>query len=448
MRQFRVKSNEINYQQMIKDLLSAVKYTSMIHGWNLHEQLNATIKSIIFRNQYNCITGGKGFRSNVKKYSADDFVNLIIEYNKSNQDSTIKNVSSKNGFYFINDNSIEYLVDKICVQYLNRYLDNISLEYPNNDIVYKPKEVIYNTPSNECRDAVLSGKQTRESYSSAICNGMMAYSDVGLIRQNQEDSYYIGVHPNNPNFKIMVVADGMGGYEGGEIASNIAVRDVIRWFESLDIREFYNRDNNEIYEKFYSEVQNINRDILNHTSGGTTLCVAIIKNDNIVTFNIGDSKGYIFENNHLVFNTLPEDAAHLANIPEPLTRFYKEGNKIYNYLGCNDYEHIPTPKRNVIQIKPDNSYKIILCSDGVTDCLGDKKIVDIASENGNVAQALVECALENESYLKHELSFFGLYDGKRINKSLYNSEIQRGKDNATAVFGEIEPKVELQGRRR
>ena len=117
---------------------------------------------------------------------------------------------------------------------------------------------------------------------------------------------------------------------------------------------------------------------------------------------------------------------------------------IYNCLGSNDtYVNC-----DIIPINPDNSYKVIICSDGVTDCLGDKKIVDIASDDGNIAQALVECALENDSYLKYELRNIGIFARRKIDESLYNSKIQKGKDNATAVFGEIEPKVQLQGRRR
>ena len=52
-------------------------------------------------------------------------------------------------------------------------------------------------------------------------------SDIGLVRQNNEDALYI-----NDRLGIYVLADGMGGHEGGEIASNIAVNTVAKILSS------------------------------------------------------------------------------------------------------------------------------------------------------------------------------------------------------------------------
>ena len=48
-------------------------------------------------------------------------------------------------------------------------------------------------------------------------------SDIGLARNNNEDSVITIIHPENPNLKLLAVADGVGGRNSGEIASNFAI---------------------------------------------------------------------------------------------------------------------------------------------------------------------------------------------------------------------------------
>ena len=444
MLQYKMIIDKSNFSEILEDLLSAVKYTSLIHDYNLHVQLKNSLYNIIVNNKYNTITSKNGYRDLVRRYNPDVYFNIVYYLACKIDKNNILNTD--NGYYNMNKDYIENIINDLCDRYLNSYIDSFEIKKTVSNTVAKPEKVIYYDPSNRLKAEIMNGVQTTLKNSSSISNGMMAYSHIGKGRDKQDDSYYIGVHPANSNFKIMVVADGMGGYSDGGIASNIAVKHIINWFENLSAREFYDSNNDNLFNSLNNEIQIINNDILNSTTGGTTLCISIIKNNNILFSNIGDSKGYVFENGNLVFNTIPEDVAHLNNVPEVLTRFYKGSNGIYNYLGCNN--HVPIPKFSAVSIRPDCSYKIILCSDGVTDCLGDKKIVDIVNNNGLVAQALVECALENDSYLKYELQNFGFFARRKINESMFNTVIHGGKDNATAVFGEIEPKIELQVRRK
>lgn len=419
-----------NIPMMIKDIVDAVKYTSEIHGYDKYEQLKGSILNIIFYGKYNTITSEKGFRDNVRKYSSDQLLNLVVEFAKVYDDND--SIIESNGSYYIDSDNLKRLVDKLCDSYLYKEMDKASITIPNDKKVI-PEQVVYYEYSNSLKNAIFEERQTKLRNSSHHCNGMYAYSDVGLKRSNQEDSYYIGVHPSNSNFKIMAVCDGAGGHELGEVASNIAIKNLITWFENLDSKEFYSNDNSNLKKNLSLEIDNINRIIRSQTNGRTTLCMTIIKNNCIFVANVGDSKGFIFENNKLVFNTIPEDASHLNQVPEVLARFYKGGNMIYNCLGGSDtYVNC-----DIIQINPNNSYKIIICSDGVTDCLGDKKIVDISTKGGNVSKALVECALENTSYLKYELMSLGFFARRKIDENQFYPEINAGKDNSTALYGEI-----------
>ena len=58
-------------------------------------------------------------------------------------------------------------------------------------------------------------------------------SDAGLVRDNNEDSVTTVVHPNNQNLKLLAVADGVGGCEDGEVASNFAIMTLQKWFTNL-----------------------------------------------------------------------------------------------------------------------------------------------------------------------------------------------------------------------
>ena len=58
-------------------------------------------------------------------------------------------------------------------------------------------------------------------------------SDIGLNRSNNEDSVVTLIHPNNQNLKLLAVADGVGGRESGEVASNFTISVLEKWFYNL-----------------------------------------------------------------------------------------------------------------------------------------------------------------------------------------------------------------------
>ena len=62
-------------------------------------------------------------------------------------------------------------------------------------------------------------------------------TDIGRVRDMNEDAATIVKHPRNKNIKMLVVADGMGGKEDGNIASNYIVTSLERWFINKSIKE-------------------------------------------------------------------------------------------------------------------------------------------------------------------------------------------------------------------
>ena len=71
-------------------------------------------------------------------------------------------------------------------------------------------------------------------------------TDIGRIREKNEDAVLSITHPKNKNIKLLIVADGMGGKEKGEIAANYVTLYLHRWFIHKDVKLL--NDNNKVIE--------------------------------------------------------------------------------------------------------------------------------------------------------------------------------------------------------
>lgn len=452
MYSFNVSNVNIDYQRMIEMISTSVKYTSQIvgeHGYA--DRLRQTIYGIITNKRYNHITRSEGLRNGIMQYVPDDFVNLICSSMVKNNELLLKNLVIKNdGKYYISQNNLEYLVNYYCQNELLPIMESLPIqlslfekyrpEYNN----LQPQNVQYYRPSNECRRAVLGNFQIRLLNSSACGDGMYAYSDVGKYRKNQEDSYYIGVHPNNSNFKIMIVADGMGGEANGEVASNTVVKEILLWFEQLPGNEFYTENNQALANALQTKIIQIHKELCNTIlRGGTTLCLSIIKDDSILVGNIGDSKGYIIKDDNLIFMTEPENVPNkYEHIPEPFARYHDSNNVVLSCIGPSYGDAAPVIDFSQIKIKKGSNYKVILCSDGVVDCITNKDIVDIANTSNDPARQIVEMAIANDSYLQDDLNKANDKERRLVGEYIANGSMKNyipgGKDNTTAVVAEIE----------
>ena len=425
------------------------------------------LKMIILEKNYRYITSTNNARQKVMHFfgddSREDFLD-IIRYKVGDQlfDRLVPSYSvdaNGNKKFKINEIllCIEYYADNILIHYIPDE-DFVASKIKENDSTYKQKiqSVKYYSPSNSCKEAILSGKQIQLSHSEENVAGMQAVSDVGKVRKNQEDSYYIGQHPNNPNFKIMLVADGMGGYAGGQYASSLAAKEMLEWFESLDPSEYYQNDNHHVNQMVASQLDKINSDILRKYSGAaTTLCFSIVKQDNLYMCNIGDSKGFVMKNGKFIYETKTHNITDsILELPENFGRFHPESNVITHALGMKEQQTHSCFYSNTIPMDKNNDYQVVLCSDGVSDCLNRDQIVDIVchSQDGSIARNLVNSALNSKSSFQQELEnskrqfgIMGRFNYRKLVDFLrknglnedYEKVIVGGKDNTTAVSGVI-----------
>lgn len=217
----------------------------------------------------------------------------------------------------------------------------------------------------------------------------VARSDVGLLRSNNQDSGYAGQH-------LLVVADGMGGPAGGDIASSVVVGDLApldddtipadQMLESL--REALQAGHDELIERSVADPA---------LRGLGTTCVAVLRSGNkLAMVHIGDSRAYLLRDGKLIQVTRDHS----------LVQFLVDSGQI------TPEEAHTHPKRSVIlrvvgdspgPVEADETVRTavlgdrwLLCSDGLSGVVSDETIAAALSgveDLEQCADSLIELAL-------------------------------------------------------
>lgn len=199
-------------------------------------------------------------------------------------------------------------------------------------------------------------------------------TDIGQIRSSNQDSFYI-----DTNGKWCVVADGMGGHNGGETASKIAVETVKENMIGFDKDDFS--------EKFRELCQKANTAIYNAASEdeslygmGTTIVLCGFSKNKATVAHIGDSRAYLLSGNKLKRITrdhsVVQDLLDNGTITEEQAKVHPQKNYITRAVGTDkDVE----PDISTLTFKKNDS--IIICSDGLTSMVDDSAILEISRDN-------------------------------------------------------------------
>lgn len=284
---------------------------------------------------------------------------------------------------------------------------------------------------NASRYDVLNSLQQKKVNVNYQLNYMFACLNIGLLRKKQEDAALLLEHPDNKGFKLIAVADGMGGLSNGGMASNLALINLINWFESLPPCYYYKE--NKILNELYDELKYIDFLIRKRCNdGGTTLALSIFTKDNNICINIGDSRIYLYKSKRLKQISTDHSLCWkfyeegLISKKDDI-RFHKDNHLITSRLGCNKKSLIID--KTVIST---SDYEMVcLFSDGVTDCLSDEQIENIIknNENENMAPIVIEKALTTTSRNNNldSKEYYSLINGGKDNLSaaIYNKKIMR-----------------------
>ena len=201
-------------------------------------------------------------------------------------------------------------------------------------------------------------------------------TDVGLRRENNQDSFLI-----DDSLGLYLVADGMGGHSGGEVASALAVqtvRDVVlktskdnrRVSPRQLLAEAYREASHKIYD--HARIDS-NKKLMGM---GTTLVCAYFSRGVLYISNVGDSRAYLFRKPHLwqvtEDHSLLNEQLRAGIIAERDIPTFNAKNVITRSVGferevsCDIVERILEPGE-----------LILLCSDGLSGLVSDEKIAEI-----------------------------------------------------------------------
>ncbi len=208
-------------------------------------------------------------------------------------------------------------------------------------------------------------------------------TDIGQVREENEDSIRWFVHPQQP-FSYVVIADGMGGYSGGALASRIAVECLTLAFSQLVTPTFLactpDQQKLMIQAMLRKSIQQANHAIIhakadnpNFAHMGTTLVTAVIWNDQLLVAHVGDSRAYLWGLRGLVQLTrdhsVVQEMIDSGAMTEEEARTSNVRNHITRALGVMD------------DVEPDiksctltESALLMLCSDGLTEYFDNAEI--------------------------------------------------------------------------
>lgn len=242
-----------------------------------------------------------------------------------------------------------------------------------------------NTPEN-----------SNESYESGNLK-VIVLSDLGNIRTNNEDmGMFFKVADENiirEKGYLLIVADGMGGHQAGEVASKMAA-DIIS-------REYFKQTGNGSVEKNLLKVFTLaNKNIFEKASsqkayyGMGTTCTALVVIDQTVYFaHVGDSRAYLQKGNSIIQitedHTYVQELVNSGDITPEEAAIHPKRNILTNAMGTKPDLRIDTGK---CKFNFENNDRLLLCSDGLYDYLNDNELKDILHDNllKNAAEYLVQ----------------------------------------------------------
>ncbi len=204
-----------------------------------------------------------------------------------------------------------------------------------------------------------------------------ARTDVGRVRKGNEDSY-------TANEPLFAVADGMGGHQGGEVASSVALEVLSQGDGPLE--GLVRKANDEVFRRAAGDP--------GLTGMGTTLTALRHEGNVLRLAHVGDSRAYLLRDgtiqrltkDHTVVERLVDEGRLTAEEAE----IHPQRSILTRALGVDQSLQVDQGA-----IEPRTGDRLLLCSDGLTGMIGEDEITRILTEHADpqaAANALVDAA--------------------------------------------------------
>ncbi len=261
-------------------------------------------------------------------------------------------------------------------------------------------------------------------FSSLVRLDVAGLTHPGKVRPNNEDHFLIGksgryldvLATNLPDGELppraeeagygMVVADGMGGAEGGEVASRLAIRTFIQ--RVLHVPDWYFRLDDagaqEVMRRAEERYREVDAAIGRQAAAdprlagmGTTMTLAYSLGADLFVGQVGDSRAYLYRNGRLTQLTRDQTLAEVLVRIGEITREQAAAHRLRHVLTSALGRHQGDVAVEVQRHQLADGDTLLLCSDGLTEMVPDDRIAEVlgrpcAAEEA--CRALVGLALE------------------------------------------------------
>lgn len=262
-----------------------------------------------------------------------------------------------------------------------------------------------------------------------------AGTHVGNLRDNNEDSYVC-----DPGRELWIVADGMGGLGFGEVASAISSYTI-----ASQVKKGHGI--NQAIEIAHKKIKEYAETEASGTNMGTTMVLLLSHGSLYNIFWVGDSRAYLFDNgkvsqlttDHSLVQSLIEQGEITAEeaISDP------RKNVVTRALGVQEME---TVRADSISEKWQPGQKILLCSDGLSDCVRTQDIEKILNDEGTDQEKvdkLIQAALDGGG--NDNITIILVSASKSASKGDSDTHVPEGGSDSTLVpnFDETHRNIKL-----
>lgn len=210
-------------------------------------------------------------------------------------------------------------------------------------------------------------------------------TDVGMVREVNQDYVYVSDTPvgNLPN--LLVVADGMGGHKAGDFASRFVVENLKR--------EIINSQENGPEAIIRKAIEAVNHKLMTEAKHdislegmGTTVVVATVIEHNLYFANVGDSRLYLLNNEIKQLSkdhSLVQEMVRLGGINQEEAKHHRNKNVITRAIGTEK-----NVKVDFFEYHVKHGDIILMCTDGLSNMLEDQEIFQIVQSSRDVVEAV------------------------------------------------------------
>jgi serine/threonine protein phosphatase PrpC len=219
-------------------------------------------------------------------------------------------------------------------------------------------------------------------------------TDVGLKRELNEDTLLMAesVIADNTPIGLYVVADGLGGHQGGEIASQLTIEAIHTRFSQNPPNPAAAPVGDWLKEAAMAANQAVLARQEDQTQGkkmGSTVVMALVVAEEAHIANVGDSRAYHLNSEQIkqisVDHSLVERLVQIGQLTREEARTHKNRNVLYNTLGDKTEIEI-----GLFHTQLQSGDRLLLCSDGLSGMISDEEILEISRNQSDPAQACRE----------------------------------------------------------